>query len=382
MENMNWNYPTSIWFGINRISDIQKACDDLKILNPLIVTDPGIIKTDIIKKINTSLKKEALIFSDVKSNPNGKNVEDGTKVFNNGNHDGVIAVGGGSGMDTGKGIAFMSGQTRAIWDFEDIGDYWKRANSEKIKPIVAIPTTAGTGSETGRAAVFTKEDTKEKKIIFHPKMMPSLVILDPSLTFQLPPSLTAYTGMDALAHGLEAYCSPLFHPLSQGIAIECINIVHKFLIKAFIDGKNIEARSNMLVASSMGSTAFQKGLGAIHSLSHPVGAIYNTHHGLTNAVFMPYVLLKNKNTIQNKIESLSKYLNLPNSTFESFLDWVLELRKKLNIPHTLKDLINDDSKLKEMSEMAFNDPSTSTNPLKLNSEDFFKLYKDSFDGVL
>ena len=382
MENMNWNYPTTIWFGLNRISDIQKACDDLNILNPLIVTDPGIIKTDIIKKINTSLKKEALIFSDVKSNPNGKNVEDGTKVFNNGNHDGVIAVGGGSGMDTGKGIAFMSGQTREIWDFEDIGDYWKRANSEKIKPIVAIPTTAGTGSETGRAAVFTKEDTQEKKIIFHPKMMPSLVILDPSLTFQLPPSLTAYTGMDALAHGLEAYCSPLFHPLSQGIAIECINIVHKFLIKAFIDGNNIEARSNMLVASSMGSTAFQKGLGAIHSLSHPVGAIYNTHHGLTNAVFMPYVLLKNKNTIQNKIESLSKYLNLPNPTFDSFLEWILELRKKLNIPHTLKELINDDSKLKEMSEMAYNDPSTSTNPLKLNSEDFFKLYKDSFDGAL
>ena len=382
MENMNWNYPTTIWFGLNRISDIQKACDDLNILNPLIVTDPGIIKTDIIKKINTSLKKEALIFSDVKSNPNGKNVEDGTKVFNNGNHDGVIAVGGGSGMDTGKGIAFMSGQTREIWDFEDIGDYWKRANSEKIKPIVAIPTTAGTGSETGRAGVFTKEDTQEKKIIFHPKMMPSLVILDPSLTFQLPPSLTAYTGMDALAHGLEAYCSPLFHPLSQGIAIECINIVHKFLIKAFIDGNNIEARSNMLVASSMGSTAFQKGLGAIHSLSHPVGAIYNTHHGLTNAVFMPYVLLKNKNTIQNKIESLSKYLDLPNPTFDSFLEWILELRKKLNIPHTLKELINDDSKFKEMSEMAYNDPSTSTNPLKLNSEDFFKLYKDSFDGVL
>ena len=382
MENMNWNYPTTIWFGLNRISDIQKACDDLNILNPLIVTDPGIIKTDIIKKINTSLKKEALIFSDVKSNPNGKNVEDGTKVFNNGNHDGVIAVGGGSGMDTGKGIAFMSGQTREIWDFEDIGDYWKRANSEKIKPIVAIPTTAGTGSETGRAAVFTKEDTQEKKIIFHPKMMPSLVILDPSLTFQLPPSLTAYTGMDALAHGLEAYCSPLFHPLSQGIAIECINIVHKFLIKAFIDGQNVEARSNMLVASSMGSTAFQKGLGAIHSLSHPVGAIYNTHHGLTNAVFMPYVLLKNKNVIQNKIESLSQYLNLPNSTFHSFLDWVLELREKLNIPHTLQELINDDSKLKEMSEMAFSDPSTSTNPLKLSPEEFFKLYKDSFEGVL
>ena len=382
MENMNWNYPTPIWFGLNRVKEIQKASDDLQINNPLIVTDPGIQKTDIIDKINLSLYNKPSVYSDVQSNPTGQNVINGVKQFNEGNHDGVIAVGGGSGMDTGKGIAFMSGQSRPLWDFEDIGDYWTRANSEKIKPIIAIPTTAGTGSETGRAAVFTKEDTHEKKIIFHPKMLPSIVILDPYLTIALPPNLTAFTGMDALAHCLEAYCSPFFHPLSQGIAIEGISIIHKYLLTAFKDSKNIEARGNMLVASSMGSTAFQKGLGAIHSLSHPVGAIYNTHHGLTNAVFMPYVLLKNKKGIENRIESLARYINLPNPNFDGFMKWILDLRSNLEVPHTLKELIKDDKKFDEMSVMAFNDPSTGGNPIQLDDKDFLQLYKDAYNGKL
>ena len=382
MENMNWNYPTPIWFGLNRVKEIQKACDDLQINNPLIVTDPGIQKTDIIDKINLSLNNKANVYSDVQGNPTGQNVMNGVKQFNEGNHDGVIAVGGGSGMDTGKGIAFMSGQSRPLWDFEDIGDYWTRAKSENIKPIIAIPTTAGTGSETGRAGVFTKEDAHEKKIIFHPKMLPSIVILDPYLTIALPPQLTAFTGMDALAHCLEAYCSPFFHPLSQGIAIEGISIVHKYLLTAFKDGNNIEARGNMLVASSMGSTAFQKGLGAIHSLSHPVGAIYNTHHGLTNAVVMPYVLLKNKEKIEERIESLARYINLPDPNFDGFMKWILDLRNKLAVPHTLKELIKEDKRFEEMSVMAFNDPSTGGNPIKLSDKDFLQLYKDAYNGKL
>ena len=382
MQNMNWNYPTKIWFGLERVKEIQTACDELKLNNPLIVTDPGIKKTNIINTINTSLKNIAKIYSDVQGNPTGKNVMNGVKQFQDGNHDGVIAVGGGSSMDTGKGIAFMSGQSRSLWDFEDIGDYWMRANSESIKSIIAIPTTAGTGSETGRAAVFTNEDTHEKKIIFHPKMLPSIVILDPNLTIALPSSLTAFTGMDALAHCIEAYCSPFFHPLSQGIAVEGIAIIHKYLLRAFKDGSDIEARSNMLVASSMGSTAFQKGLGAIHSLSHPVGAIYNTHHGLTNAVFMPYVLLKNQVAIEDKITNLAKYIDLPNPNFDGFMKWILDLRQALVIPHTLKELINDDSRFEEMSVMAFNDPSTGGNPIKLIDKDFLLLYQDSYNGKL
>ena len=382
MDNMNWNYPTPIWFGLNRVNEIQNACNDLKINNPLIVTDPGILKTNIISKVKKYLKSNAQIYSEVQGNPTGSNVMNGVNVFNSNNHDGIIAVGGGSGMDVGKGIAFMAGQKRPLWDFEDIGDYWTRADVDGIYPVIAIPTTAGTGSETGRAGVFTKEDTHEKKIIFHPKMLPGIVILDPDLTFELPPSLTAYTGMDVLAHCLEAYCSPYFHPLSQGIALEGIAIVKNFLIRAFKDGKDLEARGNMLVGSSMGSTAFQKGLGAIHSLSHPVGAIYNTHHGLTNAVFMPYVLQKNKLAIEEKIISLSRYLNLEQINFDGFLKWILDLRIELKIPHTLKELIKDDSKLDKMSIMALNDPSTDGNPIKLTEKDFLALYNKSYIGEL
>ncbi len=382
LQNINWNYPTSIWFGHDRISEIQNACNELKVENPLIVTDPGILKTDIITKINSFLRINALTYSEVQGNPTGKNVMDGVNYFIKNKNDGVIAVGGGSSMDVGKGIAFMCGQNRPLWDFEDIGDYWKRAQSSLIKPIVAVPTTAGTGSETGRAGVFTKEDTHEKKIIFHPKMMPSIVILDPNLTINLPPFLTATTGMDALAHSLEAYCSPLFHPLSQGIAIEAIKIIHKYLPIAFKEGNNLVARSNMLTSSLMGSTAFQKGLGAIHSLSHPVGAIYNTHHGLTNAVFMPYVLIKNRNSIEEKIIDLCRYLNLEKNNFDVFLKWILDLRNILNLPHTLKDIIPDDSKFDQMSIMALNDPSTSTNPIKLTQKEFLQLYINSYEGKL
>ena len=382
MMSMNWNYPTTIWFGDQRINEIQKACESLNIQKPLIVTDPGILKTDIIEKINSSLNTKANIFSDVQSNPTGNNVELGVTYFNSNAHDGVIAVGGGSGMDVGKGIAFMAGQDRPLWDFEDIGDYWTRANSEAIKPIIAVPTTAGTGSETGRAGVYTNEETKEKKIIFHPKMLPSIVILDPELTVPLPKSLTAFTGMDALAHCLESYCSNFFHPFSQGIALEGMFIVKNNLINAYHDGSNLDARGSMLAASSMGSIAFQKGLGAIHSLSHPVGAMYNTHHGLTNAVFMPYVLKRNKKVIEEKIISLSRYLNLEDQTFEGFMNWILYLRKELLIPHTLKDLIQDDSKFEEMSKMAKDDPSTGGNPISLEINDFYNLYKDSYSGIL
>ena len=382
MMSMNWNYPTSIWFGEKRINEIQKACESLNIKKPLIVTDPGILKTNIVEKINQSLNSKANIFSDVQSNPTGNNVEQGVLYFNANSNDGVIAVGGGSGMDVGKGIAFMAGQNRPLWDFEDIGDYWTRANSEVIKPIIAVPTTAGTGSETGRAGVYTNEKTHEKKIIFHPKMLPSVVILDPELTVPLPKSLTAFTGMDALAHCLEAYCSNYFHPLSQGIALEGMYMIKQYLIKAYEDGTNLEARGNMLAASSMGSIAFQKGLGAIHSLSHPVGAIYNTHHGLTNAVFMPYVLKKNRKAIEEKIIALSKYLNLKETSFDGFMKWILDLREKLLIPHTLKELINDNSKFEQMSVMAKDDPSTGGNPIKLESADFLDLYINSYNGNL
>ena len=386
MSNSNWNYPTTVWFGKERIKDLHIACKNLGITKPLFVTDRDLAKTDLVKKIinDSSLKSFSInIFSNIKGNPVGSNVEEGVKVFKNGNHDGVIAFGGGSGLDVGKAIAFMSAQTKPIWDFEDVGDNWTKANNKDIAPIIAVPTTAGTGSETGRASLITNEENQTKKIIFHPKFLPSIVILDPCLTINLPAKITAATGMDALAHNLEAYCASGFHPMADGIALEGMNLIKKWLLIAFKDGKNLEARSNMMVAATMGSTAFQKGLGAIHSLSHPVNSVYNIHHGLSNAIFMPYVLTFNKKEIEKKIVKLSEYLELKEKSFNSFLEWVLNLRKDLNIPHKLSDVA--DVKLDEinkLSQMALDDPSTPGNPKKLTLEDMKLLYKHSLDGKL
>ena len=381
----NWNYPTTVWVGNNRIIEINSACKSLKIKKPLFVTDKDLAGLDFVKNIIKIIEKEFKnlnIFSNFSGNPNGYDVDKGVKEFKKNNCDGVIAFGGGSGLDVGKAIAFMSGQTRPIWDFEDIGDYWKRANNDNIAPIIAVPTTAGTGSETGRASAIINNETGVKKIIFHPKFLPSIVILDPVLTLDLSPRLTAATGMDALAHNLEAFCAPGFHPMADGIAIEGIRLTKKSLMTAVKDGKNLEARSDMLAAASMGSTAFQKGLGAIHSLSHPVNAQFNLHHGLSNAIFMPYVLTYNKKFIEKRIVSVCDFLGLKKD-FKSFLDWILELRKELNIPHALSEVISEDKfDLEMLSKMALEDPSTATNPRLLNLEDMKKLYDHSMKGNL
>ncbi len=382
---LNWNYPTNIWVGEHRVDDLYEACKQLVIKNPLFVTDKDLVSLEMVKKIIKALNsnlKDVKIFSNFSGNPTGNNVNEGVKIFNENKCDGVIALGGGSGLDVGKAIAFMSGQERSIWDFEDIGDYWKRANEEKIAPIIAVPTTAGTGSETGRASAIINKDIGVKKIIFHPKILPSIVILDPYLTVDLSPRLTAATGMDALAHNLEAFCAPGFHPMADGIALEGIKLVKNSLLTAVKNGKNINARLEMLTAASMGSTAFQKGLGAIHSLSHPVNAQFNLHHGLSNAIFMPYVLTYNKKEISDKIISICDYLNLEKN-FNSFLNWIIELRKNLNIPHKLSDVIEIKKiNLDKLSQMAFEDPSTSGNPKKLLKEDMKIMYEHSLSGKL
>ena len=381
----NWNYPTSVWVGENRVKDLSQACSDLNITNPLFVTDKDLINLVMVKKIILDLKKNfnnLSIFSKFSGNPFGENVEDGVKEFKKNKCDGVIAFGGGSGLDVGKAIAFMSGQSRSLWDFEDIGDYWKRADEKNIAPIIAVPTTAGTGSETGRASAIINKKTRVKKIIFHPKFLPSIVILDPVLTVDLSPRLTAATGMDALAHNLEAFCAPGFHPMADGIAIEGMKLIKKSLLVAVKNGKDLNARADLLAAASMGSTAFQKGLGAIHSLSHPVNAQFNIHHGLSNAIFMPYVLSFNKSLINEKIVSICDYLNL-DKNFESFLNWILSLRKELNIPHKLSDVIDEKKiNLDQLSKMALEDPSTSTNPKKMTVDDMKILYEHSISGEL
>jgi len=386
MQNYNWNYPTTMWVGENRIKDLGQACKKLNINKPLLVTDIGLAKSKIVLDTVASLTEENIsvqVYSNVVGNPTGTNVVEGVKHFKKNDCNGVIAFGGGSGLDVGKAIAFMSGQTLPIWDFEDVGDNWTRANSDKIAPIIAVPTTAGTGSETGRASVILNEDTGVKKIIFHPKFLPSIVILDPVLTVGLPPKITAATGMDALAHNLEAYCAPGFHPMADGIALEGMRIINNWLIKAVKNGNDLEARMNMLTAASMGSTAFQKGLGAIHSLSHPVNALNNVHHGLSNAIFMPYVLTFNKDKIENKIIKICDYLEIKDNSFNGFIDWVLNLRKELNIPHKLSDVIKEkDFDIERLSKMALDDPSTGGNPKKLSIDDMRNMYQHSMQGNL
>ncbi len=381
----NWNYPTQMLFGPGRIKNLGQACKMLGMTRPLLVTDPGLAGLPMVKEAIAANEAEGLptgLFDAVKPNPVGHNVEEGVKAYKDGGYDGVIAFGGGSGLDCAKAVALMVGQSRPLWDFEDKGDNWKRVDPEGVAPIVAVPTTAGTGSEVGRASVIVDEASHTKKIIFHPKMLPATVISDPELTVGLPPNITAATGMDALAHCIEAYCAPGYHPMAEGIAVEGIRLVKEWLPAAVHDGKNLAARAHMLAAASMGATAFQKGLGAIHSLSHPVGAIYDTHHGLTNAVFMPYVLAFNRPAIEDKMGRLAAFLGLKNASFTGFQDWVLALREELKIPQKLDGLGVGDERIDEIAEAAAEDPTAPTNPVPAGAAEMRQMFEMALEGRL
>jgi alcohol dehydrogenase class IV len=378
----NWNYPTAVRFGAGRIKELPEALRTAGISRPLLVTDAGLVNLPVTQNTLQLLRDAGIpvgAFADVKPNPIAANVEAGIKVLRDGGHDGVIAFGGGSGLDTGKVIAFMAGQTRPMWDFEDIGDWWTRADPKGILPIVAVPTTAGTGSEVGRAGVITDETTHTKKVIFHPLMMPKVVIADPELTVGMPSFITIGTGFDALAHCLEAYCAPGYHPLADGIAVEGIRLVLENLPKVASDPNDIEARGHMMSAAAMGATAFQKGLGAIHSLSHPVGSLYDTHHGMTNGLFMPYVMVANRDAIEAKIARLSAYCDLP-PNFDAFLNAILALRQKLNVPNSLADLKVDGEKRELIGDMAIVDPTAGGNPIQLTRELALNIFDRALEG--
>ena len=365
--NANWSYPTATRFGAGRISEIADACSAAGIKKPLFVTDRGLANMEIATKTLDLIEASGLgraIFADVDPNPNEKNAEAGVRAFKDGGHDGVVAFGGGSGLDLGKLVAFLAGQTRPLWDFEDIGDWWTRADADAIAPIVAVPTTAGTGSEVGRASVITNSETEEKKIIFHPKCLPTVVICDPELTVGMPKTITAGTGLDAFAHCVEAYSSPHYHPMSQGIALEGMRLIKEYLPRAYRDPADIEARAHMMSAASMGATAFQKGLGAIHALSHPIGAIYHTHHGTTNAVCMPFVLQFNKPAISDVIGQAARYLGIEGG-FDGFCAFVDELNASLGMPESLTELGIDNPDVDRIVEGALNDPSTGGNPVEM-----------------
>ena len=374
----SWNFPTSIKIGSGSLNQISGICKDLKILKPLIVTDKNLQNNGIMQDLKNKLFNSSIplnIFSKVDPNPTEKNLNDGLKILKNGGFDGIIAFGGGSALDLGKLLGFMVAQKLPVWEFEDLGDNWKKANTNNILPTIAIPTTAGTGSEVGRAGVLTDYLNKVKKVIFHPKMLPKNVICDPNLTLNLPKNLTAGTGMDAFAHCLEAYCSPGYHPMADGIALVGMKLVKENLIEAYINGQNIEARQNMLSAALMGATAFQKGLGAIHALSHPIGALYNTHHGTTNAVVMKKVIDFNKSHIIDKIEKLAIFLEIENG-FKGFIDYIEDLCKNLNIPKNLSEIGVNEDKLELIASMAIIDPTASGNPKKLDFNNTLNLLKE------
>lgn len=380
LPTANWNYPTAVRFGVGRIQDLPVACAELGMKRPLLITDPGLAELPMVKDAITATTACGIptaLFSGIRANPCGADVEAGLAVFRHGRHDGVIAMGGGSALDAGKVVAFMSGQARPLWDFEDVDDWWTRADPNGIAPTIAVPTTAGTGSEVGRAGVILDPASRTKKIIFHPGMMPRVVILDPELTINLPAHITAATGMDALSHALEAYCAPGFHPMADGVAVEAIRIIAENLPRAVRDGADLEARGHMLVAATMGATAFQKGLGGMHALAHPIGALFDTHHGLTNAVLMPYVLAFNRAVIEPRICRLASYMGLDPS-FDGFMAWVLDLRRDLEIPADLRALGVDEARRDELAAMAAHDPSATGNPRPFDAIAAATVLKDAF----
>lgn len=380
----DWSYPTSVRFGAGRIAELADAVRTAGMARPLFVTDPMLAVTAMVKNALGLLDAAGIspkLFADIQPNPVEANVRAGVAAFRAGGHDGIVALGGGSALDAGKLVAFMAGQSRSIWDFEDVGDFWRRADADAIAPVVAVPTTAGTGSEVGRAAVVTDAAIQTKKIIYHPRMLPKIAICDPELTLGLPPVLTAGTGMDAFSHCLEAYCVPSYHPLADGIAVEGMRLVKDNLARAVKHGDDIEARANMMAAALAGATAFQKGLGAIHALSHPVGALHDTHHGLTNAVFAPYVLAFNRRAVEDKIRRLAAYLGLKPS-FRAFLEFVLALRAEIGIPHTLTGLEVDDRNIERIVAMAPKDPTAGGNPVLFDKRAARTIFKRALEGRL
>ncbi len=381
----NWNYPTKMIVGPGRIAELADACRSQGMARPLLITDPGIAALPMIADAVAANEAAGLptgLFSDIKGNPIGRNVEDGVRAYRDGGHDGVIAFGGGSGLDAAKAVALMAGQDRPIWDFEDVGDNWTRVREEGVAPIVAVPTTAGTGSEVGRASVITNEQTHEKKIIFHPLMLPGVVISDPELTVGLPPHITAATGIDAFVHCFEAYCAPGYHPMAEGIALEGMRLIKEFLPRAYHNGGDVEARTHMLVAASMGATAFQKGLGGVHSIAHAVGAMYDTHHGLTNAVLLPYVMQFNRPAIEGRMDLVCRVLGLKDVSYGAVLEWVMQFRADLGIPDTLAHMDVPEDRAGDVGKLAESDPSTGGNPRPMNAADMEAVFLNAVHGRL
>ena len=381
----NWNFPTAMRFGPGVIAQLAAACRELGMSSPLLITDTGLADLAMVRDAIAANEADGLptgIYADVQGNPTGQNVEGGVAAYRAGSHDGVIAFGGGSALDAAKAVALMVGQDRPLWDFEDVGDNWTRVREDALAPVVAVPTTSGTGSEVGRSSVITNQEIKVKKIIFHPTMLPRIVLSDPELTIGLPPHITAATGIDAFVHCFEALCTTAYHPMAEGIALEGMRLIADALPRAFDDGGDIEARADMLTAAAMGATAFQKGLGAVHALAHPIGAHFNVHHGLANAIFLPYVMQANRAAIADKVIPLARLMGLASADFDGLLDWVLNFRSRLKIPHTLAEIDLNEDQAELMGELAHADPVAGGNPIALEVADYQQIYRNAVNGKI
>ncbi len=381
----NWNFPTAMRFGPGVIAQLAAACRELGMSSPLLITDTGLADLAMVRDAIAANEADGLptgIYADVQGNPTGQNVEGGVAAYRAGSHDGVIAFGGGSALDAAKAVALMVGQDRPLWDFEDVGDNWTRVREDALAPVVAVPTTSGTGSEVGRSSVITNQEIKVKKIIFHPTMLPRIVLSDPELTIGLPPHITAATGIDAFVHCFEALCTTAYHPMAEGIALEGMRLIADALPRAFDDGGDIEARADMLTAAAMGATAFQKGLGAVHALAHPIGAHFNVHHGLANAIFLPYVMQANRAAIADKVIPLARLMGLASADFDGLLDWVLNFRSRLKIPHTLAEIDLNEDQADLMGELAYADPVAGGNPIALEVADYQQIYRNAVNGKI
>lgn len=377
----NWSFPTAFRIGAGCSAELAAACAEHGIERPLIVTDPGLAHLPVLDAVQSSFSSPVPVFHDIQPNPVGANIDAGVEAFRLGAHDGVIAVGGGSALDSGKVIAFQAGQTRPMWDFEDVGSNWSQADADAIAPVIAVPTTAGTGSEVGRAGVVINEAAQRKVIIFHPKMMPVAVFSDPELTVGLPQVLTVGTGMDALSHSLEAICAPSYHPMAHGIGFEGCRLVLEHLPRVVADPSDLESRTQMMTAAAMGAVAFQKGLGGMHALAHPIGAVFNTHHGMTNAVLMPYVLLANRSAIEATIERLCAFAGIAGG-FDGFVDHIVAIRNEFDVPHDLTGLCVDPSKVDTIAHAAVEDPSAGGNPIEFTEALAAEIYTKACEGDL
>jgi alcohol dehydrogenase class IV len=370
-----YNFPTTIRFGAGSNNELPDYLVKNNLSRPLVVTDTIVAQLPFFKKIVESLKAKNIsveVFSDIHKNPVKSDVYKGTDVFDGTKRDSIIGIGGGAAIDVARAILLRINHREDLFKYDDLigGDVFV---TNEVPHFITIPTTAGTGSEVGRSAIIADDVTHQKKILFSPKLLAKIIFADPLLTMELPSFITAATGMDALTHNMEAYIAKMPHPLCEGIALEGISLIHQSLETA-VNKPDLESRSKMLIASLMGAIAFQKGLGVVHSLAHPLSSLLDTHHGLANAVNIPYGMEFNIEGFENKFKRIASTLELKEQSGKAVVDYLFELNSKINIPHKLSAIGVKPEHVETLADLAIADFAHPNNPKPVSREDFKQLY--------